>query len=144
MVGQKGVIQTFILTGHDLVLFKFAGPFFLAGQLAPLGHGNVDGVFVIIINFSIEMVALATWCSITIAASAALIMAAPVAWISHIGCVAPKLALAWLGTSFHVPRILGTLLPGVPGWWSSRWQVKQARHATIMLAAGATIVIARV
>ncbi len=52
----------------DLVLFKFAGPFYLAGQLAPLGHGNVDGIIVVVtINFSIRMVTLATWRSITIA-----------------------------------------------------------------------------
>jgi hypothetical protein len=60
------------------------------------------------------MVALATWYSVPVAAGAALIIAAPEARVSHIGCVAPALAIAWLGTSFAVPRVLGTLLPDVP------------------------------
>ena len=62
------------------------------------------------------MVAHVTWHSITIAAGAALVIAALVAIISHVGCVAPMLALAWLGTSLNVLRIIGSLLPGVSGW----------------------------
>ena len=92
MIGQKSVLWTFIIAGHNLMLFELAGPFFLAGQLVLLGHRNVDGIIVIIaVDFSIRIVALATWCSIAIAASAALVIAAPVARVSHIGCVAPTL-----------------------------------------------------
>ena len=88
MIGQKGVLWTFILAGH-----------YPAGAL--------------------------------------LIIAALVARIIHVGGVAPTLALAWLGTSFVVPRVLGTLLPGVPGWRSSGRQVEQAWLSAIALAAGA-------
>ncbi len=116
MVGQKVVLRTLILASHDLVLSELAGPFFLASQLAPLRHRNVDGIIVVIaVDLSIGMVAIATWHRIAIAAGAALIVAAPVARVSHVGCVVPTLALAWLDTSFAVPRILGTLLPGVSG-----------------------------
>jgi hypothetical protein len=70
-------------------------------------------------------------------AGAALIIAAPVARIIHVGGVAPTLSIAWLGTSFAVPRVLGTLLPGVPGWQSSGRRVERAWLAAIALAAGA-------
>ena len=121
MVGQKSVLWTFILAGHDFMLFKFAGPFFLAGQLALLGHRNIDGIIVVIaINFSIGMVTLMTRHSNAITAGAVLNIAALVARVSHIGCIMPMLAHSWFGTSFNVPRINGTLLPGVPGWRRSR------------------------
>ena len=125
MVGRKSVLQTFILAGHDLVLFKLAGLLFLAGQLVPLGHRNVDGVIVVIaVDFSIRMVTLTTWHNIAIAAGAALVITALVARVSHIGCIAPTLTLVWLGTSFNVLRILGTLLPDVPGRRHSWRRVK--------------------
>ena len=102
-------------------------------------HGNFDNIIVIVaVDSSIRMVALATWNSIAIAAGDALIIAALVARISHIGCVAPTLALAWLSTRFNVPWVLGTLLPGVPDWWGAGWQVVQARLAAIAFVNGAS------
>ncbi len=138
MVGQEGVFRTLIFAGHHFVVFGFAGPFFLSRQLAPLGHRNVDGIIVVVaVDLSVRMVAVATWHSIAVAAGTALVIAASVLRISHVGCVAPALTIAWLGTSFAVPRILGTLLPGVPGWRSSGRQVERAWLAAIALAAGA-------
>ncbi len=83
MIGQKSVLWTFILAGHNPALFELAGPFLLASQLTPLRHRNVDSIIVFVaIDLSIRMVSLATWRSIAIAAGAALIVAAPVARIT--------------------------------------------------------------
>ena len=85
MVGQEGVLRTLVFAGHNLVVFEFAGPFFLASQLAPFRQGNVDGVIVIVtVNLSIGMVALMTWRNTAITAGAVLIIAAPVARVSHL------------------------------------------------------------
>jgi hypothetical protein len=62
MVGQEGVLRILVLAGHDLVVFGFAGNFFLPKQLALFGYRNVDGIIVVVaIDLSIGMVALATW-----------------------------------------------------------------------------------